>query len=500
MQSPTSQRLQLPENFAGFALTQSYRRLPEAMYREVSPGPAPAPRGLLLNAELCRELGLDADALQAPEGTALLAGAAQLSGAAPLALAYSGHQFGHFNPTLGDGRALLLGTQPRRSGGPLDIQLKGAGTTPFSRNGDGRAALGPVLREYLMSEAMAALGVPTTRALAAVATGAPVYRETALPGAVLTRVSSSQLRIGSFEYAAAHLGTDTVKALADYTIAEHYPQLQGADDPYAALLEAVTSAQARLVAQWMLIGFVHGVMNTDNMSIAGETIDYGPCAFIDRWDPAAVFSSIDRDGRYAFGRQPAIALWNLARLAETLLPLLHTDSDKAVDSAHAALAQFGTLHQTAFDAGLLVKLGLPGDEGDLPLAQAGLDALQASKLDAQHFFSQLTLLAGGGDVSGKPALERADAGITAWLGAWRQRVETLPLVEVAQRMQSVNPVYLPRNYWVEWAINAAYQGDLQPLEQLLEATREPFSRRDSLRQFEGPPPAFVQPFRTFCGT
>src|SRR5271163_1743769 len=334
----------------------TYARLPERFYARVNPTPVATPRLVKLNLELARSLELDPHALASEQGVQILAGNRVAEGSEPLAMAYAGHQFGHFVPQLGDGRTNLLGEVVGRDGVRYDIQLKGSGPTPFSRGGDGRAALGPVLREYILSEAMAALGVPTTRALAAVTTGERVLRETALPGAVLTRVAASHLRVGTFQYFAAQGDTEGTRRLADYAIARHYPAAAQAKRPYRALLDGVIARQAKLVAQWMLIGFIHGVMNTDNTSISGETIDYGPCAFMDHYDPAQVFSSIDEQGRYAYANQPRIALWNLTRLAECLLPLLSTDQEKAIAQAQEILGAFIEKFATAYQAGLRSKI------------------------------------------------------------------------------------------------------------------------------------------------
>src|SRR4051794_15248399 len=352
------------------AFDNTYARLPERLYARLAPTPVAAPRLVRLNAALAEDLGLDPTELASPEGVDILAGNRVPGGAEPIALAYAGHQFGHFVPRLGDGRAILLGEVVGRDGVRRDVQLKGSGRTPFSRGGDGRAALGPVLREYIVAEAMAARGVPTTRALAAVTTGEPVFREAALPGAVLTRVAASHVRVGTFQYFAARGDAEGVRVLADHVIGRHYPEAAAAERPHRALLDGVVARQADLVAQWLLVGFVHGVMNTDNTSVAGETIDYGPCAFIDAYDPAAVFSSIDYHGRYAYANQPAIALWNLTRLAECLLPLLAEDEEAAVAVAREALAAFEPRFQAAHLAGLRPKLGLSAErEGDAELAR-----------------------------------------------------------------------------------------------------------------------------------
>src|SRR5580698_7039503 len=335
-----------------FAFDNSYALLPERFYARLDPTPVAAPHLVRLNVALADRLGLDPEALSSPDGVAVLSGNQPPEGSSPLAAAYAGHQFGHFVPQLGDGRAVLLGEVVAPDGARFDIQLKGSGRTPFSRGGDGRASVGPVLREYIVSEAMAALGIPTTRSLAAVTTGEGVYRETILPGAVLTRVASSHIRVGTFQFFAARGDVEGVRTLADHVIARHYPEVAAAEHPYRALLDAVIARQAALVARWLLVGFIHGVMNTDNCSIAGETIDYGPCAFMDAYDPATVFSSIDEQGRYAYANQPRIALWNLTRLAECLLPLFSDDKDSAIDQAQFILGEFGKLFDAAYTAGL----------------------------------------------------------------------------------------------------------------------------------------------------
>src|SRR3954470_24616163 len=374
----------------------TYARLPERFFARVKPAVMPSPRLIRINDGLARQLGLDPQWLASPQGVAALAGQTIPAGAEPIALAYAGHQFGYFVPQLGDGRAILLGEVVDRDGVRQDIQLKGSGRTPFSRAGDGRAALGPVLREYIVSEAMAALGIPTTRSLAAVMTGETVARETYLPGAVLTRVAASHIRVGTFQFFAARGDTDGVRQLADYVIARHYPEAAKADQPYRALLEQVVAAQADLIARWLLVAFIHGVMNTDNMSVAGETIDYGPCAFMDAYDPAMVFSSIDHMGRYAYGNQQRIGLWNLTRLAKTLLPLLAEEQDRAVAQAQEALSGFAPKFEAAYQGGLRRKLGLfTEQEGDLALASDLLRTMAENQADFTLTFRQLCDAAAG---------------------------------------------------------------------------------------------------------
>src|SRR4051795_13595187 len=431
----------------------SYARLPERFYARVSAARFPAPGLIRLNRELACSLGLDPDWLQSPEGLEILSGQRVTEGSEPIALAYAGHQFGNFVPQLGDGRAILLGEVVAPDGKRRDIQLKGAGRTPFSRGGDGRAALGPVLREYVVSEAMAALGIPTTRSLAAVATGEDVIREAILPGAVLTRVASSHVRVGTFQYFAARGDTEGVRLLADHVLARHYPEAAVTERPYRALLDAVIAAQADLIARWLLVGFIHGVMNTDNMSVAGETIDYGPCAFLDAYDPNKVYSSIDRMGRYAYGAQPRIALWNLTRLAEAILPLLAEDESAAVADAEDALATFRPRFQQAYEAGLMRKLGLfTTREGDFELATAVLGALAENQVDFTLFFRRLAdaqIEGAGGEALRSLFLDPAgcDKLLARWRG--RPRHETQYASSRLSAMNAVNPAYIPRNHQIE---------------------------------------------------
>ncbi|MCM3688142.1 MULTISPECIES: protein adenylyltransferase SelO [Kocuria] len=457
----------------------------------------PEPELLVLNEPLAAELGLDPASLRSPEGVRLLVGNRVPEGATPVAQAYSGHQFGGFSPRLGDGRALLLGEVVDAGGRLRDLHLKGSGRTPFARGGDGFAAVGPMLREYVVSEAMHALGIPTTRSLAVVATGRPVRRETVLPGAVLARVAASHLRVGSFQYAAATGDAGLVRRLADHAIRRHYPDAADAGNPYLALFEAVVAAQASLVARWMLVGFIHGVMNTDNMTISGETIDYGPCAFMDAFDPATVYSSIDAGGRYAYGNQPVVAQWNLARLAETLLPLFHEDQEQAVALAVAALDAFPGQYSTAWSAGMRAKLGLSAeldDEVVSSLAHELLTLLQANHVDHTSFFRGLGAAARG---DARPARDLVLdlAAFDAWAERWRAAGPD------ADAMDRVNPVYIPRNHLVEEALDAAVEGDLEPLGRLLEAVTAPYDERPGLERYAAAPPEdFGATYRTFCGT
>ncbi|GAB7193175.1 YdiU family protein [Kineococcus sp. NUM-3379] len=457
---------------------------------------APEPRLLALDVHLAAELGLDEDWLRSPEGVHLLLGTALHEGATPVAQAYSGHQFGGFSPRLGDGRAVLLGELTDTAGRVRDLHLKGSGRTPFSRGGDGLAAVGPMLREHVVSTAMHALGIPTTRSLAVVATGRTVHRETPLPGAVLARVASSHLRVGTFQYARLTGDPAVLRRLAEHATARHFPAAAQAEHPSLALLEAVVAAQASLVARWMLVGFVHGVMNTDNMTISGETIDYGPCAFLEAFDPATVYSSIDSEGRYAYGNQPAIAQWNLARLAEALLPLLHEDEEQAVGLAVEAVGRFGPAFDAAWSSGVRAKLGLPGDLDDAvlgPLVGDLLALLQAGRIDHTSFFRALAPAARGDEQPVRDLfLDREALG--AWVARWRA------LGPDGEAMDRVNPLYIPRNHLVEEALAAATAGDLAPLERLVDVVREPFTERPGLERYTEPAPEHFGAYRTFCGT
>ncbi len=483
----------------------TYARLPSRFYARVDPTPVAAPRLVRVNAGLAGDLGIDAAELASQEGVEVLAGNRIPDGAEPVALAYAGHQFGGFVPQLGDGRAILLGEVVGRDGLRRDIQLKGSGETPFSRRGDGRAALGPVLREYIVSEAMAALGIPTTRSLAAVTTGERVMRETALPGAVLTRVAASHVRVGTFQFFAARGDDEALRLLADYVIARHYPAAVDAPHPYRALLDAVVARQAQLVPQWLLVGFIHGVMNTDNTSVAGETIDYGPCAFMDAYDPATVFSSIDQFGRYAYGNQPRIAHWNLARLAETLLPLLAEDENAALASAEEALAVFGPRFEAAYLGGLRRKLGLATErEGDAALAQDLLKTMAADGADFTLTFRALCDAAGGPEGDAAMRALFADGGAyEAWAGRWRRRLEEEPGEPAARSaaMRAVNPAYIPRNHRVEAAIAAAVERqDFTAFEELLEVLSRPYEERPGFERYTVPPNPDERVLQTFCGT
>lgn len=454
------------------------------------------PQLLLLNEQLSAELGLDADFLRSADGVRLLVGEVVPEGSTPVAQAYAGHQFGGYSPRLGDGRALLLGEVTHADGRLRDIHLKGSGRTPFARGGDGLAALGPMLREYIVSEAMHALGIPTTRSLAVVGTGNSVRRETLLPGAVLVRVADSHLRVGTFQYANATGQSDLLRRAADYAINRHYPDAAQAANPYLALLDSVIAAQASLVAQWMLVGFVHGVMNTDNMTISGETIDYGPCAFMEGFDPSAVYSSIDDAGRYAYANQPVAAHWNLARFAEALLPLLDEDQDQAIRLAEESLTRFPGLYSAAWTAGMRAKLGLTGHSdaavsADLPGELLAL--LDESRADFTSFFRALNAAARG-DAAPARAFFPDPAAFDAWANRW------LALSPDADAMDRVNPAYIPRNHLVEEALAAAGRGDLGPVGGLLKAVTAPFDEREGFERYAEPAPLDFGTYRTFCGT
>lgn len=458
------------------------RELPEMAVRWQAETP-PEPRLLVLNERLADELGLDPAWLRSTDGLRFLVGNLVPAGAAPVAQAYAGHQFGGFVPQLGDGRALLLGELVAADGYLVDLHLKGSGRTPFARGGDGLAAVGPMSREYIVSEAMHALRVPTTRSLAVLSTGRPVHRETRLPGAVLVRVASSHLRVGSFQYAATTGNVDLLRRLSDHAIARHYSDAAHAERPYLALFEAVVAAQASLVARWMLIGFVHGVMNTDNMTISGETIDYGPCAFMESYDPETVFSSIDHWGRYAYGNQVTVAGWNLARFAEALLPLLSDNSDEAVALAENSFGVFGARYDEVWLSGMRAKLGLSASVETSFLATLLDDLLrlmQDHRVDYTSFFRNL----------GSSEL----AGFDDWMSRWRA------LAPDPELMNRTNPLYIPRNHLVEEALGAATAGDLAPVEQLLDAVTAPFERRPGLERYASAAPEEFGAYRTFCGT
>lgn len=480
----------------------TYARLPDRFYSRVRPAVVKAPRHIRINEPLARQLHMDPAWLGGDEGLGMLCGNTIVPGSEPLAQAYAGHQFGGFVPQLGDGRAILLGeiidTENRRR----DLQLKGSGRTPFSRGGDGKAALGPALREYLVSEAMHALGVSTTRALGVVATGEEVLRQDGpLAGAVFTRVASSHLRVGTFQYFAAREDMEALRLLTDYALRRHCPGAVGSGNPALALISSVASAQASLVAQWMGLGFIHGVMNTDNSSISGETLDYGPCAFMDAFHPKCVFSAIDRNGRYAWANQPGIAQWNLTRLAETLLPLISDDDEAAVDHAKAALQAFLPQFHRSYHRVFGDKLGLHSDsqsgEGPQAFIENTLNLLAAQQVDFTLFFSHLTRHAAGGDTVSLAALFSDATVLNPWLEAWKQTAANHPRVEA---MKAANPVLIPRNHRIEQAIQAAYRGDLAPFHRLVEAWQHPFEDRPEDVDLQAAPTTHEVVRQTFCGT
>lgn len=481
---------------AGWHLENSYATLPAEFFVRQAPTRVRAPAFALFNTPLATELGLDAQAFSTTDGAQVFSGNTLPPGSDPLAQAYAGHQYGHFT-MLGDGRAILLGEQIAPDGKRFDIQLKGAGRTPFSRNGDGRAALAPMLREYIISEAMHALGIPTTRSLAVVLTSEDVMRETALPGAVLTRVAASHIRIGTFEFAAARLGRDGVKNLADYTIQRHDPDLAGADNPYLALLENVCTRQAKLMAQWLAVGFIHGVMNTDNISISGETIDYGPCAFMDVYDPATVYSSIDRHGRYAYGNQPRIAQWNLARLAEALLPLFDADQDKAIARAEETIENFTARFEAEWLTAMRRKVGLAhAEDADAVLIADLLKWMHEARRDYTSTFRQLDPRQ-----PDAPESTLSTAPPSDWRQLWQTRLQRQDSKhDPLQIMQAVNPAVIPRNHKVEQALNSAQESDFATVHALLAAVARPFEETPGNAPYRQPPAPEDEIRHTFCGT
>jgi serine/tyrosine/threonine adenylyltransferase len=475
----------------------SYVALPTRFFAPLAPTQVASPRLIRLNRPLAEALNLDITALADAEAAAIFAGNIIPAGANPAATAYAGHQFGHFVPQLGDGRAILLGEVIGRDGERYDIQLKGAGRTPFSRGGDGRAALGPVLREYIVSEAMAALGIPTTRALAAVTTGESILRDTGpMPGAILTRVAHSHIRVGTFEYFRARGDTEAVRLLADHVIARHYPKAAGAAQPYHALLEAVTGATAGLIAQWQNVGFIHGVMNTDNTSVAGETIDYGPCAFMDSYHPGRVYSSIDHAGRYAYGNQPRIALWNLTRFAETLLPLLADGDEAAIEIAQSKLQEYAGQFEGAYLAGLRRKLGLMrAEEDDFALAQDLLTRMAENQADFTNIFRAL-----GSEAAREQFID--PTAFDGWAEQWHQRLarEGGPSPARDAAMRAANPAFIPRNHRVQAVITAALAGDYAPFDTLLSVLAAPYDDQPEHAEFAKPPTEEEVVRATFCGT
>lgn len=488
-----------------FAFENSYARLPERFFAKLPPTPVQAPSLLLLNEGLARELDLDPALLRGEDGVQVLGGNRIPEGAEPLAMAYAGHQFGGWVPQLGDGRAILLGEVVDRNGARRDIQLKGSGPTPFSRMGDGRAALGPVLREYIVSEAMAALGIPTTRSLAVVTTGEAVFRERALPGGILTRVARSHIRVGTFQFFASRRDNDALKLLADHVIDRHYPELREDDNPYRALLDRIVGVQAELIASWMGIGFIHGVMNTDNMSVAGDTIDYGPCAFMDTYHPGTVYSSIDHGGRYAYGNQPGIAHWNLACLAQCLLPLIDENEDKALEIAQEVINTFPDRYRAAHARIFVAKLGLESErDGDVDLYTDLMTAMEEGEADFTLTFRRLSDLSReGGDDAAVRALFADPAAFDAWAVRWRARLDAESRDDTARQaaMRAVNPAYIPRNHQVEAALDAAVEsGDLEPLHDLRAVLQTPFATQPGQERYEQPPKPEEEVKATFCGT
>ena len=492
-----SNRLHIP-------FDNTYARDLEGLYAPWEGHTPPNPRLLKLNEQLARELQIDETALRSDAGVAFLSGGLPPTGAAPLAMAYAGHQFGSFSPQLGDGRALLIGELIDRNGARRDIHLKGAGRTPFSRGGDGKAAIGPVLREYLVGEAMNALGIPTTRALAATLTGEEIERDGHKQGAVLARVAASHLRVGTFQYFAARGKTEKVRRLAEYAIARHFPAIVNKSDRYLAFFAQVSEAQAALVARWMLVGFVHGVMNTDNMTISGETIDYGPCAFIDAYDPDAVFSSIDRFGRYAYGKQPTIAQWNLARFAETLIDVVDpSDSENAVRRLTDILNAYPTLYQKEWMKGVRAKLGLIRENaGDSALAADLFEAMRGQNVDFTKFFRTLSSSVRGDATLVRALFAAPEQAFDAWLARYLRRLDEQPVEKyvIASGMDQANPIYIPRNHKVEEALQAAEAGDMQAFERLLRLLTQPYVARKGAESYEESAPVAFGRYMTFCGT
>lgn len=486
----------MAENNIGWKLDNSYVRLPEPFFKKTNPTPVSSPKIVVLNEPLAESLGLNPEQLDSEEGEAIFGGNRVPEGAEPLAQAYAGHQFGHFT-MLGDGRAVLLGEHITPEGNRLDIQLKGAGRTPYSRGGDGRAALGPMLREYIISEAMDALGIPTTRSLAVVTTGDPVIRETDLPGAILTRIAASHLRVGTFQYAAGFLKIEDLQTLAEYAIVRHYPDIENDEMRYGNFLHEVVKRQADLISKWMLVGFIHGVMNTDNMTISGETIDYGPCAFMDTYDTKTVFSSIDTHGRYAYENQPKIGMWNLARFAESLLPLIDQDEEKAVEIAQSILEEYPKRYEVNWTTGMRAKLGLFNEEeADIHLINELLELMYQHKADYTNTFRSLTL----------NKLENLllfdTKPFQVWYEKWQARLDRQEQSreESQELMRISNPAVIPRNHRVEEALEAAENGDLSVMENLLNALADPYDYDSVQEEYcSGPAPSTI-PYRTFCGT
>lgn len=480
----------------GWNFDNSYARLSDTLYASAGLHPVSDPKIVIFNEVLAKELGLSSEELQSEEGVQILAGNKAPEGSFPMAQAYAGHQFGYFT-MLGDGRALLYGEQMTPENERFDIQLKGAGRTPFSRGGDGRAALGPMLREYIISEAMSGLGIPTTRSLAVVSTGEKIVRETDLPGAILTRVASSHIRVGTFQYVANWGSYEDLQSLASYTIIRHYTDIPNSDNQYLYLLQEVIKKQAELIAKWQLVGFIHGVMNTDNMAISGESIDFGPCAFMDTYHPETVFSSIDTKGRYAYGNQPKMGLWNLARFAESLVPLLDDDEEKAIELAQGQISQYMGQFEKYWLDGMRAKLGLFDEEDqDKKLADELLDLMEKNQADYTNTFRALTI----GQHEKSPL--HGKEGFEQWLQKWEQRrnSQTQSLEESTELMKNSNPFVIPRNHRVEEALDAAVNGDLSVLERLLAALADPYDYSSEYEEYCIVPETPKRPYRTFCGT
>jgi len=481
---------------SGFNFDNTYIHLPKAFYTELSPVPVRKPEMVIFNAPLSTDMGLDFSGISTDVKAALFSGNIMPEGSEPLAQAYAGHQFGHFT-MLGDGRAIVWGEHITPSGQRLDIQFKGSGPTPYSRGADGRAVLGPMLREYIISEAMHALNIPTTRSLAVVTNGEKVYRETGLQGAILTRIASSHIRVGTFEYAALQQDKGIIQTLVDYTIDRHYPWIKEEQNKTLSLLKAIIEKQADLITHWMRVGFIHGVMNTDNMTLSGETIDYGPCAFMDAYDPRTVFSSIDHMGRYAYANQPDIAQWNLARLAETMLPLLDDEIEKAADTTEEAVNGFGALYKDKWLSMMRAKLGLFGARAeDESLITDLLDWMQRAGADYTNTFRHLTEEK---PPQGKPYNDKT---FKEWYTRWQAQLakNTKPLKSSLSLMRANNPAVIPRNQKVEQVLGAATNGDLKPLKDLLTALQEPYKNRSDLKPYQSPPKQDEGVYQTFCGT
>ncbi|MCK6264239.1 YdiU family protein [Vibrio sp. ZSDE26] len=491
------------DNSIHIEFDNSYEKELDGFYYHQKAEPAPSPSLIKFNHSLAQSLNIDIQSADDEQLAQVFSGNQSIAGSNPIAQVYAGHQFGHYNPQLGDGRAVLLGEVLDEHQQRKDIQLKGSGKTPFSRSGDGKAALGPVLREYLVSEAMHSLNIPTTRALAAVTTGEQIWRNKPAIGAIVTRVAASHIRVGTFQYIAANEELDKLKQLADYTINRHYPEAKTSDNPYLQLLKSICQRQAELVSKWQLVGFIHGVMNTDNTTISGETIDYGPCAFMDHYDPNTLFSSIDAEGRYAYRNQPHIAQWNLARLAETLLPLISDNEEESVELATNTLHEFLALYQGLWLDGMRTKLGITNQEdGDYELIQDLLSILKEQKVDFTNLFRSLGYVVTG-DSSNTTSLFSVVEHWDEWKVKWLARLERNEMTssERVTLMNAHNPAYIPRNHKVEEALSAAEQdGNYQPFERLLSVLMNPFEEQDNCEEYAQPAPSDFGPYRTFCGT